>query len=108
LIKDSSGQIHCKYFRMPYKGYFDRLEPHKMVRVVGKVIQYRGVKELHHPDIKDATDEVIDDQLIPIYTETEGITPQRLHKIMGLALEGVYNKIPETIPEYILKKYNLP
>ena len=108
LIKDASGQIHCKYFRMPYKGYFDRLEPHKMVRVVGKVIQYRGVKELHHPDIKDATDEVIDDQLIPIYTETEGLTPQRLHKIIGLAIEGVYSKIPETMPEYILKKFNLP
>lgn len=107
LVKDLSGQIHCKYFRVPYKGYFDRLEPRKMVRVVGKVIEYRGSKQFHHPDIKDATDEEIDDQLIPIYTETEGITPQRLHKIMDLALSGVYSKIPETMPDYILKKFNL-
>jgi ATP-dependent DNA helicase RecG len=77
-----------------------------MVRVVGKVIEYRGSKQFQHPDIKDATDELIDDQLIPIYTETEGITPQRLHKIMNLALSGVYSKIPETMPDYILKKYD--
>jgi ATP-dependent DNA helicase RecG len=108
LVKDASGQIHCKYFRVPFKGYFDRLEPHKMVRVVGKVIEYRGSKQFHHPDIKDATDEEIDDQLIPIYTETEGLTPQRLHKIMGMALDGVYSRIPETLPEYLLKKLNLP
>lgn len=108
LVKDASGQIHCKYFRVPFKGYFDRLEPHKMVRVVGKVIEYRGTKQFHHPDIKDATDEEIDDQLIPIYTETEGITPQRLHKIINMALDGVYAKIPETLPDTILKKLNLP
>ncbi len=108
LIKDSSGQIHCKFFRVPYRGYFDRLEPHMIVRVVGKVIIYRGQKEFHHPDIKDATDEVIDDQLIPIYTDTEGITPQRLSKIMGLALEKVQSEIPETLPDYILDKYKLP
>lgn len=108
LIKDASGQIHCKYFRVPFKGYFDRLEPHKIVRVVGKVIEYRGSKQFHHPDIKDATEEEIDDQLIPIYTETEGITPQRLHKIMDLALTSVYKTIPESMPDYILKKFDLP
>lgn len=108
LIKDSSGQIHCKFFRVPYRGYFDRLEPHMIVRVVGKVIIYRGQKEFHHPDIKDATDEVIDDQLIPIYTETEGITPQRLHKILELALTSVGSQIQETLPAYILQNLNLP
>ena len=24
VVRDSSGQIHCKYFRVPYKGYFER------------------------------------------------------------------------------------
>ncbi len=108
LIRDESGRIHCKYFRVPFRGYFDRLEPGKPVRVVGKVILYRGTLEFHHPDIKDATDEEIEDQLVPIYTETEGITPSRLHKIMNMAVLGVYSKIPETLPAYLLKKYHLP
>lgn len=108
LIKDSSGQIHCKYFRTPFRGYFDRLESGKTVRVVGKVIRYRGSLEFHHPDIKDATEEEITDQLVPIYTETEGLTPQRLHKIIDIAIKGVYPKLTENIPQWILEKYKLP
>ena len=26
-IRDSSGVIHCKFFRVPYRGYFDRFKP---------------------------------------------------------------------------------
>lgn len=108
LVKDSSGQIHCKYFRTPFRGYFDRLEPGKSVRVVGKVIKYRGSLEFHHPDIKDATEEEITDQLIPIYTETEGLTPQKLHKIIDIVIKGVYPKLGENLPSWVLDKYQLP
>lgn len=52
-VQDSSGRIHCKFFRVPYKGYFERFSPHKEVRVVGKVTEYRGRLEFHHPDIRD-------------------------------------------------------
>lgn len=50
-IRDASGSIHCKYFRVPYKGYFERFQPQQLVRVIGKVILYRGKLEFHHPDI---------------------------------------------------------
>ncbi|MGZ3818573.1 MAG: OB-fold nucleic acid binding domain-containing protein, partial [Bdellovibrio sp.] len=50
VVRDSSGQIHCKYFRVPYKGYFERFKPFTNVRVVGKVTEYRGRLEFHHPD----------------------------------------------------------
>ncbi|HPI41914.1 MAG TPA: OB-fold nucleic acid binding domain-containing protein, partial [Pseudobdellovibrionaceae bacterium] len=53
VLKDSSGKVHCKYFRVPYKGYFDRLTAGKNVRVVGKVTNYKGRIEFHHPDIRD-------------------------------------------------------
>ena len=40
-IKDDSGSINCKYFRVPYKGYFERFQPFHKVRVSGKVLLYR-------------------------------------------------------------------
>ena len=52
-LKDASGMIHCKFFRVPYKGYFERFTPLKEVRVVGEVKDYRGRIEFHHPDIRD-------------------------------------------------------
>ncbi len=104
-VKDSSGLIHCKYFRMPFKGYFEKLTPGKIVRVVGKVVSYRGQVQFLHPDIKDLESESLSDQLIPIYTETEGVTPSKLRTVMGLALQSV--QIPERLPPWMLKKYNL-
>ncbi len=106
LIKDSTGTIHCKYFRTPFRGYFDRLSAGQIVRVVGKVVAYRGQKQFLHPDIREVGGEEDTDTLVPIYTETEGVTPGKLRKVMLQALSGV--KIPEKFPDWILKKYNLP
>src|ERR1041384_4383030 len=40
VLRDSTGRISCKYFRVPYKGYFERFEPFQLVRVIGKVTSY--------------------------------------------------------------------
>lgn len=77
VVRDSSGQIHCKYFRVPYKGYFERFKPYSEVRVVGKVTEYRGRIEFHHPDIRDIEpDEETQDALIPLIRKLKG-WPQR-------------------------------
>src|SRR6185312_9632154 len=71
-LKDASGTIHCKFFRVPYKGYFERFAVGTEVRVTGKVIEYRGRIEFHHPDLREADNEdEVQDDLVPIYTEIE-------------------------------------
>lgn len=67
-VRDGTGKVHCKYFRVPYKGYFERFQPNQMVRVIGKVTFYRGQIEFHHPDIQDYEEESAEDQnkLLPI------------------------------------------
>ncbi|MCB0384409.1 MAG: DEAD/DEAH box helicase, partial [Bdellovibrionales bacterium] len=90
IVADKTGRIACKYFRVPYKGYFERFQPQDKVRVVGKVTEYRGRIEFHHPDvhhIRDEEDE--DDALIPLYTETEGLSPAKLRKIIDTALTAL-------------------
>ena len=81
-LSDSSGKIHCKFFRVPYRGYFERFRVGETVRVVGKVTFYRSVLEFHHPDleeIKPEEDEV-KDQILPIYPETEGLSTRQIQK----------------------------
>ena len=111
VIQDDSGRIHCKFFRIPYKGYFDRLEPGKPVRVVGKVTLYRGVKEFHHPeilDLDDSDEEAIHDALVPLYTETEGLNSKRLSKILLNALGSLQKTLTEPLPAWLLEKHQLP
>ncbi len=109
VLRDSSGVIHCKYFRTPYKGYFERFSPNMFVRVEGQVTLYRGNIEFHHPDIRDdESDDENLDAIIPLYTETEGLSPRRISKIISLAFNRLEGKIEETLPRWLLEKYKLP
>ncbi len=110
LLRDASGQIHCKYFRVPYKGYFERFAQQKEVRITGKVIDYRGRMEFHHPDIRDIeSEEEIQDDLVPIYTEIENLTSAKIVRLIRQALEQVPPKTwgTEQFPASVLEKCNL-
>ncbi len=107
-LKDSSGVIHCKFFRAPYKGYFEKLEPGTQIRVVGKVIDYRGKVEFHHPDMTIWSDEEVEnqDEVRPVYEETEGLTSKKIQKIIGSALDQLL--ISENLPDQILQENSFP
>ena len=107
-LQDSSGQIHCKFFRVPYKGYFERFKPFQDIRVVGKVIDYRGRLEFHHPDLRDIDEEEeLQDEVIPVYVEMEGISSFKWQKLIRFALSEVmknpdnlsYDPLPKSVRE---------
>lgn len=90
-LSDGTGKIHCKFFRVPYKGFFERFKPNQDVRVIGKVQVYRGQLEFNHPDIQDESgdEETSKDELIPVYPESEGLTNRAIRKLMEVALDAV-------------------
>lgn len=106
VLSDPTGKIHCKYFRIPYKGYFERFQPNQVVRVIGKVSHYKGQIEFLHPDIQDVKEsrgaegseksEKIEDneeedgnKLIPIYPESEGLTNRSIRKLTQFAIAEI-------------------
>ncbi|MBC7742467.1 MAG: ATP-dependent DNA helicase RecG [Bdellovibrionaceae bacterium] len=104
MIRDASGQIRCKFFRTPYKGYFERFQPGKEVRVVGTVTDYRGRIEFHHPDLKDIEpEEAIQDALIPIYVENEGLSSTKISKLILSVFEQVKDWPIEKLPLELVK-----
>ncbi|MEK2688359.1 ATP-dependent DNA helicase RecG [Bdellovibrio sp. GT3] len=108
VVRDASGQIHCKYFRVPYKGYFERFKPFSEVRVVGKVTEYRGRIEFHHPDIRDIDpEEENQDALIPLYTEIEGLATAKIMKLVRTGMAQIEEWPEETLPKWMREKYDL-
>jgi len=112
LVRDSSGQIRCKFFRVPYKGYFERFRSapgqYKEVRIVGKVTNYRGKLEFHHPDIKDIEpDEEMQDVIAPIYIENEGISSAKIHKLITSAFYQLKEFPQEKFPLALLQQNEL-
>ena len=130
VLMDGTGVITCKYFRSPYRGYFDQFKDFDTVRVSGKVSDYRGRIQFSHPSI-----EIIDEnepeqnRLIPLYTETEGLRPAKVKQLVAKALELALNEeeylktqVPpknadfkianqpvylDPLPEWMKKKYQL-
>lgn len=107
-LKDATGVIHCKFFRIPYKGYFERFKLFQEIRVVGKVINYRGNKEFHHPDLRDMDpEEELQDEIIPIYIEMDGVSSSKWQKIIDSIFLDIYkdpqflkyDKIPYLVRE---------
>ena len=108
LVKDQSGQIRCRFFRTPYRGYFERFKPNQEVRVVGKVTHYRGRVEFHHPELKDIEpDENISDSLIPIYVETEGLSSSKISKLIQSAISQMKDWPLENFPRAVVEKFQL-
>ncbi len=108
MVRDKSGQIRCKFFRVPYKGYFERFKAGSEIRVVGKVTNYRGRLEFHHPDMRDIEPEAeIKDALIPIYIEHEGMSSAKIQKFIQNCFLQLKEWAPEKFPDSILQKNNL-
>ena len=108
IVKDNSGQVSCKFFRVPYRGYFDRFQPFKEVRVVGKVLFYKGRIEFHHPEIRDIeTDDLPQDAIIPIYTEFDGLTRGKILRIIQGTFSQLEKEDTESFPLWLRKENNL-
>lgn len=109
-LKDSTGSIHCKFFRVPFRGYFERFTVGKDIQVVGEVKDYRGRLEFHHPDLLDIEPEepgVASDVVIPLYTEIEGLSSAKIMKLVRLAFEQLIMAPPELFPNWLLSRYRL-
>ena len=109
MVRDNSGQIRCKFFRVPYRGYFERFKSGTEVRIIGKVTDYRGHAEFHHPDMKDIEpdEDQLSDALIPIYVETEGLSSAKIYKLIQSVFENLEQWPIEVLPVSILSEAKL-
>ena len=113
VIKTKGGWIACKYFRLPYRGYFDGMEIDQKVKVVGQVSYYRNQPEFHHPDIYPFKEEEEDQQdaLIPVYTEMEKISQNKVRKIIATAFSALKQNEEflrsDPLPEWLREENHL-
>lgn len=114
LLEDSQKQkFIARFFRQPYFGYFDRFRCPQFLYVLGKVhLSSRGQLEFNHPELKLEQDlEDFNDQLVPIYTETKGLSSRKIHKLIEQSFHCIENQSlwveKEYIPTWILEKYQL-
>ena len=97
------------WFNQPY---IDKsLKEDDFVCLAGKVSLGKGGLYLNNPAY-EKINEVTDNhslthtgRIVPVYSETRGVTSRWLRYIIKPLLANFYNKVPEILPEEILKKH---
>ena len=111
IIKTPGGFMACKYFRLPFRGYFDSLTLDRKVKVSGRISFYQQRPEMHHPDIHPFNEnQKQEDQLIPVYAELENISQYKIRNIIHTALSALKHSpefLNDPLPKTVQKENNL-
>jgi len=110
-IQDDSGKIKALWFNQPY--LINTLKKGTFVCLAGKVKGKKSSKYFSSPayeKIPENYKEVSFDLnhtggLIPVYPETEGLSSKWLRFVIKPILTSLENRLPDSLPEKIAKKY---
>lgn len=107
LISDESGSIKAIWFNQPY--IRNTVKPGAILNLAGEVVLKKKERYLYSPiyeAITPGAETKHTGRIIPIYPETKGFTSRGIRYLIKPLLDEI--KIPEIIPEEILKKEKLP
>jgi len=108
IIEDKTGAVKAVWFNKPYLA--KTLKKGDNVFISGKVIITKNEVCFQNPSYeKRDNDEDLTHtgRLVPIYPETAGLNSRWFRYVLKPILTELKHKIPETIPESILKENNL-
>ena len=111
IVSDISGNVTLTWFNQPYQK--SKFSPGMKIIVSGKIQKkYYGL-EINNPDIEPDIEEVLNNRRIfPVYPANEYINQWQIRNLITQTLDkleilNTEHKLPETLPEDILKNYDL-
>ena len=105
VIQDESGKATATWFNQSYlKKIFKIGEKYKFY---GKVSNHFGKITITSPIYEISEKSSNTGKIIPIYPLTYKLTQNTIRKIIENGLKEVEGNLPETLPKYLLKEYNL-
>jgi ATP-dependent DNA helicase RecG len=107
LVQDDTGAIEAVWFNQPYIGKI--LNIGDEIILAGKLSFQNKTIQLSSPIYEKISlkETVHLGRIMSVYPETQGVSSKYLRWIIKPIIESIKNKIPETLPEEILKKYEL-
>ena len=128
VLTDGSSSLDAKFFKSPYRGYFNQFEPGAKIQISGKVKVYRNQFEIAHPDISfikeedkatpAETTQSPKTGILPVYSESDGLTQKKIHSLIQNLFKNLEAEFKETgnitnpwlyplVPKTIQEQYKL-
>ena len=104
-IKDETGTCYITWFNQSYLR--NAFTVGKKYKFYGKVSKKLGRTEMNSPVFEEADKSKNTSRIVPVYPLTYNLSQNNLRQIMENALSMLNDNLNETIPDYILKQYNL-
>lgn len=113
-FRDDTGSIELVWFK-GLSWIKSRFEPGKVYTIFGKPTVFKNHYNFVHPEIEDydpTQEEVVGQRLEGIYRTSErlknnGMGTRGLSKLIRRLLNQTVDRIPETLPSYLLQHYHL-
>jgi ATP-dependent DNA helicase RecG len=109
-LADGTGHVHLRFFHFN-AAQQRNLERGARLRVFGEVRFGPAGFEMTHPEYQVLEGDAValpEDRLTPIYPTTEGLYKTALRKLVQQSLDRWLDKIPEWLPEPVLRELELP
>ena len=109
IIEDETGPVKALWFNQPF--LTRSLKEDDFVCLAGKVTLSKNGLYLASPAFEKISEISENDSLthtgriIPVYSETKGLTSKWLRYILKPLLEYFHDKLPEILPDEVLKKH---
>ena len=105
MVRDETGGATITWFNQPYlKNNFIVGNQYKFF---GKISKKTGKITMNSPVFDKIENVQNTGRIIPIYPLTYNLSQNNLRKIMEAAIQEVYEKLLETLPNYLLEEYKL-
>lgn len=105
IVRDETGTCQITWYNQSYlKNTF---KPNERYKFFGKVSKKYGKAEMQSPVYELENSNRNTGKIIPIYPLTYSLTQNTIRKIIENGLGEIEGKLEETLPKYILDKYNL-
>ena len=105
FARDETGGIEIVWYNQTYLK--NSISPEKRYTFYGKVKMSGGRPTLQSPVFELEGKNQNTGKIVPIYPLTYKLSQNTIRKIIENGINEVYGKLDETLPEYIIKKYNL-
>ena len=105
IVRDETGTCQITWYNQSYLK--NNFKPNERYKFFGKVSNKYGKVDMQSPVFESENSNKNTGKIIPIYPLTYNLSQNTIRKIIENGLAEIDGKIEETLPKYMLDKYNL-